>query len=139
MMPQKEDSEAIHQQADPEYGRYEGKQTSSVRQPKIEVGGSVFYDWRYEGKQTGVPRQHEETSYEQDLREGPSGKVYPLPRDNTNILCFALAVIALGLILLFGLLFVIGIGGTTGWASFAVACFAILIIAAVGIIAIKTH
>ncbi len=114
MMPQKEASEALHQQADPAYGRYEGTQTSSAR-------------------------QHYETSYEQDLREGPSGKVYPLPRDNTNILCFALAVIALGLILLFGLLFVVMIGGTTGWASFAVACLAILIIAGIGIIAIKTH
>jgi hypothetical protein len=54
-------------------------------------------------------------------------------------LCFALAVIALGLILLFGLLFVVVIGGTAGWASFTVACIAILLIAAVGIIAIKTH
>ena len=114
MMPQQEGSSAIHQQADPDYGRYEGKQTSSAR-------------------------QHDETSYEQDVREGPSGKVYPRPRDNTNILCFALAVIALGLLLLFGLLFVVGVGGTTGWASFAVACIAILIIAGVGIIAIKTH
>ena len=114
MMPQKEVNKAIHQQADPDYGRYEGNQTSSAR-------------------------QHDETFYEQDVREGPSGKVYPRPRDTTNILRFALAVIALGLILLFGLLFVIGVGGTTGWASFAVACIAILIIAGIGIIAIKTH
>ena len=114
MMPQKEVNEAMHQQADPAYAGYEGNQTSSARQP---------YG----------------TSYEQELRVGPSGKVYPLQRDNTNILCFALAVISMGLILLFGLLFVVGIGGTTGWASFAVACFAILIIAGVGIIAIKTH
>jgi hypothetical protein len=71
MMPQKEVSEAIHQQADPDYGRYEGKQTASAR-------------------------QHSETSNEQDVREGPSGKVYPLPRDNTKILSFALVVIALG-------------------------------------------
>ena len=114
MMPQKEVNEAIHQQTDPDYGRYEGNQTSSAR-------------------------QHYEPSYEQELRAGPSGKVYPLPRDNTNILCFALAVIALGLILLFGVLFVVVVGGTTGWASFAVACIAILIIAGIGIIAIKTH
>jgi hypothetical protein len=110
MMPQKEVSEVIHQQADPDYGRYEGNQSSSARQP-----------------------------YEQDVREGPSGKVYPLSHVDTNILSFALAVIAMGLILLFGLLFVVGIGGTTGWASFAVACIAILIIAGVGIIAMKTH
>ena len=110
MMPQKEVNEAIHQQVEPDYGRYEGHQTSSAYQP-----------------------------YEQELRAGPSGKVYPLPRDRTNILCFALAVIALGLILLFGVLFVVIVGGTTGWASFAVACIAILIIAGIGIIAIKTH
>ena len=113
-MPQKEVNEAIHRQAGPDYGRYEGNQTSSAR-------------------------QHYETSYEQELREGPSSKVYPRPRDNTNILRFALAVISLGLVLLFGLLFIVVIGGTTGWASFAVACFAILIISGIGIIAIKTH
>ncbi len=45
---------------------------------------------------------------------------------------FALAVIALGLLLLFGLLFMFVLGGTSGWASFAVACFAILFIAGIG-------
>ena len=114
MMPQKEASEALHQQADPAYGRYEGTQTSSAR-------------------------QHYETSYEQDLREGPSGKVYPLPRDNKNILRFALAVIALGLLLLFGLLFVVVIGGTTGWASFAVASLAIFTIGGIGIVSLKAN
>jgi hypothetical protein len=107
MMPQKDVNEAIHQQAYPDYGRYEGSQTSSAH-------------------------QHYETSFEQDSREGLSGKVYSLPRDNINILRFTLAVIALGLILLFGLLFVVVIGGTTGWASFAVACLAILMIAGIG-------
>jgi hypothetical protein len=105
MVPQKEVNEAIHQQADPDYGRYEGNQTSSAR-------------------------QHYETSYEQELREGPSGKVYPLPRVNTNTLHFALVVISLGLLLLFGLLFVVVIGGTAGWISFAAACFAICCILA---------
>ena len=112
MMPQKEGSSAIYQQAGPAYGRYEGNQTSSARQPY-------------------------ETSDAQDVREGPSGKVYPLPRDKTNLLRFTLTVIALGLILLFGLLFVVVIGGTTGWASFAVACIAIFIIAGVGINSVK--
>jgi hypothetical protein len=112
MMPQKEVSEAMHEQAGPAYGRYEGNQTSSAH-------------------------QHYETSYEQELREGPSGKVYSLPRDNTNILRFALAVISLGLLLLFGLLFVVVIGGTTGWASFAVAGVAIIFIGGVGIVSLK--
>ena len=110
MMPQKEVSETIHQQADPD-SKYE----------------------RYEGTQTSSASQYYETSYEQELKRGQSGKVYPLPRDNANTLRFALAVIALGLILLFGLLFVVMIGGTTGWASFAVACIAIFIITGVGI------
>ena len=112
MMPQKEVNEAIHQQTGPAYGGSEGNQTSSAR-------------------------PHYETFYEQELREGSSGKVYPLSRVNTNILRFALAVISLGLLLLFGLLFVMVIGGTTGWASFAVACFAIFTIGGVGIISLK--
>jgi hypothetical protein len=111
MMPQKEVNEAIHQQADPAYGRYEGNQTSSAR-------------------------QQYETSDTQEVRGGSSGKVYPLPRDNTIILRFALALISLGLILLFGLLFVVVVGGTVGWASFAVACLAILIIGGVGIVSL---
>ncbi len=112
MMPPKEINEAMHEQADPAYGRYQGNQTSSAH-------------------------QHYQTSNEQDVREGPSGKVYPLPRDKTNILRFALAVISLGLLLLFGLLFVVMIGGTVGWASFAVACIALLIIGGVGIVSLK--
>src|SRR5438552_18820524 len=107
MMPQEEINAASQRQANLEYGRYEGNQTSS-------------------------DRQHFEPSYEQGVREGPSGKVYPLPRDNTNIIRFLLSVIALGLTLLFGLLFVARIGGTTGWASFAVACLAIMVITLAG-------
>ena len=107
MMPQKEISEAGYQQVEPEYGRYEGDQTSSAR-------------------------QHFETTYRQEVREEPSGKVYPPPRDNANVLRFTLAIIALGLILLFGLLFIVVIGGPTAWPSFAVACVAILFIAGIG-------
>jgi hypothetical protein len=105
MMPQKEVNEAIHQQADPDYGRYEGTQTSSAR-------------------------QQFETSYEQELREGPSGKVYPRTRDKTTILRLALPVISLALLVLFGLLFVVVVGGTAGWISFAAACFVICCILA---------
>src|SRR5215469_1210616 len=112
MMQQKEGSSARQQFADPEYRKYEGNQTDD-------------------------PRLHNETSYAQDAREGQFSKVYPLQRDKTNLLCFALAVIALGLIVLFGLLFVVVVGGKAGWASFTVACFAVLIIASIGIIAIK--
>jgi hypothetical protein len=96
--------------------------------PQKEISEAIYRQadpayGKYEGTQT---------SSEREVREGPSGKAYPLPRDKTNILRFALAVIALGLILLFGLLFVVIIGGSTGWASFAVACFAIMMIAGIG-------
>ena len=73
MMPQEEINAAIHKQADPVHGRYEGTQNPSAR-------------------------QQDETSYEQEVREGLSGKVYPLPRDNATILRFFLAMIALGLL-----------------------------------------
>jgi hypothetical protein len=98
IMPQKEDSDAIHQQADSDYGRYEGNQKS-------------------------FSRQQYETSSEQDVGEIPSGKVYPRTRDNTNILSFALVVIALVLLVLFGYLFVVVVGGMAGAISFAAACF----------------
>src|SRR5262245_12472041 len=94
MMPQKESGEMIYQPTGPEYGRYEGGQRPS--------------------------QQRDEISYEQNLREGTSSKVYPSTRNITNMLRFSLAVMALGLVVLFGFLFVLGVGGTTGWASFAV-------------------
>jgi hypothetical protein len=105
MMPQEEINAANHRLADPEFGRYEGNQA----------------------------RQHYEPSYEQAMREGSSGKVYPLRRDNANVFRFVLVLIALGLIVLFGLLFIFVIGGTTGWASLAVVCFAIMVITGFGI------
>ena len=105
MMPQEEINAASYRQADPEFGRYEGIQA----------------------------RQHYEPSYEQAMREGSSGKVYPLPRDNANVFRFVLVLIALGLIVLFGLLFIFVIGGTTGWASLAVVCFAIMVITGFGL------
>lgn len=107
MMPQKEVGEAQYQLAGQEYGRYEEQQRSSAR-------------------------QRDEAMYEQNLREGASNKVYPPQRNNANILRFSLAMIALGLVVFFGLLFILGVGGTTGWASFAVACFAVLFIAGIG-------
>jgi hypothetical protein len=114
MMPQKEVNEAIHQQADPDYGRYEGNQTSSAR-------------------------QHYETSYEQELRGEPSGKVYPLPRDNTNIrglLWFVVAIVAL---LAFAVVCLVIVGGTAGWISFCAASFAIMTLAGVGIIGTRVN
>lgn len=100
MMPQEQINEGMQQQAEPDYGRYEGDQTSSAR-------------------------QQYETADAQELREGSSGKVYPPKRDNTNVFHFVVAVLALVLLLLFGLWFVVGIGGTAGWVSFSAACFVI--------------
>jgi hypothetical protein len=105
MMPQKEVSEAIHQQRGSGFGGYEGNQTASAH-------------------------QHAETSYEQELKEGPYGKVSPLSRDKTNIVRFALPLIALGLLVLFGVLFVVVVGGMAGAISFAAACLVICCILA---------
>ena len=98
MMPQEEINKASRQQADLEYEGYAGNSTSSTR-------------------------QHDETFYLQDVREGASGKVYPLPRDRTNTIRLALVAIALVMLLLFGFLFVVVVGGATGTISFAAACF----------------
>lgn len=87
----------------------------------------------YEGSQASSARQHYEQTYGQEQHEGLSSKVYPQPRDNKNLLRFALAVVAMVMILLCGVLFVVLVGGTGGWISFASACLAIFIIAAIGI------
>lgn len=100
MMPQKEVNEAVHQQVKPDYGRYEGHQTSSAR-------------------------QEYESSYEQELRGGSSGKVYPRSRDTMNVLRFVAPVIALLVLLLFAYLFVVVVGGIGGVVSFVAACFVI--------------
>jgi hypothetical protein len=105
MMQQKEGSSARQQFADPDYRRYEGNQT-------------------------GDSRLHYETSSEQGAREEQFSKVYPLQRDKMKIFRFAMPVIVLGLLLLFGFLFVIVVGGTAGWVSFAAACFVLCCILA---------
>jgi hypothetical protein len=111
MMPQREASESIHEQAGPTYGRYEGDQTFA--------------------------RQHYETSYQQSPGEEPVGKVYPLPSDNKNMLRVIVFAIAMVTLLAFAVLCLIFVGGTGGWISFCAACFAIFIIAAVALDKIK--
>ena len=105
MVPQREVSESIHEQADSTYGKYEGDQEYA--------------------------RQHGETSYEQPLREGPGGKVYPPPSYNTNmfyqfVIVFVLSMVAL---FAFAVLCLVYVGGTGGWIGFIAASFAILCIA----------
>ena len=111
MMPQKETGESIHEQAGPTYGGYEGDQAYA--------------------------RQHDEPSYEQLLREGPVGKVYPEPPDNKNILRLIVFAIAMVTLLAFAVLCLVFVGGTGGWISFCAASLAIFIIAVVAIDKIK--
>jgi hypothetical protein len=103
MIPQREASESIHEQAGSTYGRYEGDQEYA--------------------------RQYDETSYEQPLREGPGGKVYPELRDNMNMFRLLVFVIAMVTLLAFAVLCLVFVGGTGGWISFCAASFAILCIA----------
>jgi hypothetical protein len=108
MMPQEEASGSMHEQAGQTYGRYEGDKG-----------------------------QHDETSYEQLLREGPVGKVYPQPRDNKNILRLITFAIAMVTLMAFGVLCLVLVGGTAGWVSFCAASLAIFIVAVVAIDKIK--
>src|SRR6266487_2983523 len=105
MMPQHEGNSARQVFADPDYGRYKGNQMGDSRLPN-------------------------EPSSEQSAGEEPYSKIYPLPRDKMASFRVVLPMIALGLLLLFGFLFVVVVGGTTGWISFATACFTICCILA---------
>ncbi len=113
MMPQREASQSIHEQAGPTYGRYEGDQAFA--------------------------RQHFETSCEQPLRGGPGEKVDPSLSllDNKNLLRLLVFVIAMVTLLAFGVLCLVFLGGTGGWMSFCAASLAIFIVAAVAIDKIK--
>jgi hypothetical protein len=105
MIPQREVSESIHEQASSTYGKYEGDQEFA--------------------------RQHGETSYEQPLREGPGGKVYPPPSYNMNMFYQFVTVFVLSMVALFvfAVLCLVVVGGTGGWIGFIAASFAILCIA----------
>jgi hypothetical protein len=105
MIPQREAGESIYEQADSTYGKYEGDQEYA--------------------------RQHGEISYEQSLREGPEGKVYPPTSYNVNmfyqfVIVFVISMVAL---FAFAVLCLVYVGGTGGWIGFIAASFAILCIA----------
>jgi len=105
MIPQREANESIHEQTSSIYGGYEGDQEYA--------------------------RQHDETSYEQILREGPEGKVYPPQSGNMNmfyqfVIVFVISMVAL---FAFAVLCLVFVGGTGGWIGFIAASFAILCIA----------
>lgn len=111
MMPQREASESMYEQAGTTYRQYEGDQAFTGR--------------------------HFETSYEQPLREGSGEKVYPSLNDNKNVLRLLAFVIAMVALIAFGVLCLVFVGGTGGWISFCAASLAIFIVAVVAIDKIK--
>ena len=105
MIPQRESNESTHEQISSIYGGYEGDQEYA--------------------------RQHDETPYEQMLREGPEGKVYPPQSGNMNmfyqfVIVFVISMVAL---FAFAVLCLVYVGGTGGWIGFIAASIAILCIA----------
>lgn len=62
---------------------------------------------------------------QQGMREETSGKIYPLSRDQMKTFRLALPIVSLVLLVVFGLIFVVGVGGLFGWLSFVAACFVI--------------
>jgi uncharacterized BrkB/YihY/UPF0761 family membrane protein len=74
----------------------------------------------------------------QRLRMDSANKIYPQPQQHDkNVLRAILAIVSILLLLPFAFLFVIMVGGTTGWLSFSVACLTIFIIAVVAIDKVK--
>ena len=78
-----------------------------------------------------------ESIYEQPLREGPGGKVYPPVSDNKNMLRLLWFVVAMVALLAFAVVCLVIVGGTPGWISFIAASFTIMVIASTAISAIK--
>jgi hypothetical protein len=111
MMPQREAGDSIHEKSDPTYGGYEGSQ--------------MYSD------------QHYDASYEQPLRSGAAGKVYPAPSDNKNVLRLLTFVVAMVFLVIFAIICLLAFGGTGGWISFSVAAFVIFVTAVVAIDKIK--
>ena len=126
MMPQ-------HEQSGSTYGRYEeqqayaqqGHETPYRQTSKGEILDDDFVDAVSE-------------RIVQRLRQETAGKVYPQPQQfDKNILRMIMAVISMLILVLFAFLFVIVVGGSTGWISFAIGSFIILLIAAVAIDKVK--
>jgi len=85
----------------------------------------------YQGEQTYG------TSFEQSLRYGSGGKVYPQLPDNKNILRLIVFLTAMVMILICAVLFIFFMSGTGGWIGFVVAAGAIFLITVVAIDNIK--
>ncbi len=103
MMPQRNASESVNEQASSTYY------------------GSHEADQEY-------ARQRDELPYEQPLREGLGRNVYLPQMDNTNLFRLLVFVIAMVTLLVFVVVCLVLVGGTGGWISFCAASFAILVI-----------
>jgi hypothetical protein len=102
MMPQRQAGESVHGQTDPTYGAYEADQLYA--------------------------HQPSESSFEQPLREGLGGKVYPEPRDNKNRLRLMVFLIAIAMILICAALFIFFMGGMAGAVGFVGAAVVISVL-----------
>ncbi len=105
MVPQSEFKESIHERTSSIFGGYEGDQEYT--------------------------HKHDETPYEQMLREEPEGKVYPPQRGSINMFYQFLIVFVISMVALFAfaVLCLLWVGSTGGWIGFIAASFAILCIA----------
>ena len=122
-----------HEQSSSTYGRYEEQQAYAQQS----------YETPYRETAKGEPLDDDfvEAVSErivQRLRQETAGKVYPQPQQfDKNILRTVLALISMVILVLFAFLFVIVVGGSTGWISFAIGSFILFLIAAVAIDKVK--
>ena len=107
MMPEREQSESIYEQADPAYGRYEGNQA---------------YDHQYNERADG-----------QHLEDKGGEKMYPIQHTHKNAFRLGMFLIAMLMLLLCAVLCFVLLGGTGGWISFIVAAAVIFLITVVAI------
>src|SRR6516162_1286195 len=61
---------------------------------------------------------HDEMTYEQRMREGPAGKVYPPISDKLFRQFLLVFVISMVMLFAFALLCLVVVGGTVGWIGF---------------------
>ena len=71
---------------------------------------------------------HNEMSYEQPMREGPGGKVYPPLSDKIFRQFLLVFVFSMVMLFAFAILCLVVVGGTTGWIGFITAGFTIFCI-----------
>ena len=122
-----------HEQSSSTYGRYEEQQAYA------QQGHETPY--RQTSKGETLDDDFVEAVSErivQRLRQETAGKVYPQPQQfDKNILRTAMGLISMFIQVLFAFLFVIIVGGTTGWISFAIGSFILFLITVVAIDKVK--